>query len=73
VKRISGQSSLRVTQKLGVQAVPQPEEIAFRTRNMSARSRSMARALGWTLAKLEKAPGLQSGRGRFQFWTLTRA
>jgi 2-polyprenyl-3-methyl-5-hydroxy-6-metoxy-1,4-benzoquinol methylase len=73
VKRISAQSSLTVKQKLGVQAVPQPEEIAFRTRNMSARSQSMARALGWTLAKLEKAPGLQSGRGRFQFWTLTRA
>ena len=51
--------------------MPQPEEIAFRTRNMSARSQSMARALGWTLSKIEKTPGLQSSRGRFQFWSLT--
>jgi 2-polyprenyl-3-methyl-5-hydroxy-6-metoxy-1,4-benzoquinol methylase len=73
VKQMSAQSSLRITHRIGLQAVPQPEEIAFRTRNMSPRSQSFARALGWTLSKLEKAPGLQSSRGRFQFWTLVRS
>lgn len=73
VKRLCAQSRLHIAQRFGVQAVPQPEEIAFRTRNMSPRSRSLARALGWTLSKIEKAPGLQSGRGRFQFWSLTRS
>ncbi len=72
VQRMSAQSSLRITDRIGLQAVPQPEEIAFRTRNMSHRSQSLARALGWTLSKLEKAPGIQTSRGRFQFWTLTK-
>jgi 2-polyprenyl-3-methyl-5-hydroxy-6-metoxy-1,4-benzoquinol methylase len=72
VKRISAQSRLRIAERVGLQAVPQPEEIAFRTRNMSARSQSMSRALGWTLSKLEHLPGMQSSRGRFQFWLLER-
>jgi nitroreductase/2-polyprenyl-3-methyl-5-hydroxy-6-metoxy-1,4-benzoquinol methylase len=72
VKRMSAQSSLRVSKRVGLQAVPQPEEIAFRTRNMSPRSQSLARALGWTLSKIEKTPGLQSSRGRFQFWSLSK-
>ena len=58
--------------RVGSQAVPQPEEIAFRTRNMKPRTQRLARGLGWTLSKVEKLPGLRSSRGRFQFWLLTR-
>jgi nitroreductase/SAM-dependent methyltransferase len=72
VRHISAQSNLRITARVGLQAVPQPEEIAFRTRNMSPRSQSLARALGWTLTKIEKLPALQSRRGRFQFWLLKK-
>lgn len=73
VKRMSAAAGLRVAARTGSQAVPQPEEIAFRTRNMSSRTQGLARGLGWTLAQLEKAPGLRASRGRFQFWCLSRA
>jgi SAM-dependent methyltransferase len=60
---------LEIEQRLGMQAVPQPGEIAFRTRNFSAGPRAVvsvfARALGW----VGKVPGLGSRRGRFQFFS----
>jgi hypothetical protein len=73
VKKLAQNCGLRIERRIGAQAVPQPEEIAFRTRNMKPRTQSLARGLGWTLSKLEKAPGVQSRRGRFQYWLLTRA
>jgi hypothetical protein len=62
-----------VEARYGCQAVPPPEEVEFRARNFSARSKSLARALGWCLEKLEWLPGLRSRRGRFQFVLLRRA
>jgi len=63
---------LELEARYGCQAVPPREEIEFRARNFSARSRSLARALGWCLEKLEWLPGLRSRRGRFQFLLLRR-
>jgi SAM-dependent methyltransferase len=57
----------RATAQLGLQAAPQHEEIEFRTRNFSSKSRGVARAMGKTLALVEKIPGVQSRLGRFQF------
>ena len=56
----------------GSQATPQPDEIAFRTRNFSSRSQSLARGVSRVLGLLEKLPGINSDRGRFQFRTYTR-
>lgn len=51
----------------GSQAVPQPEEVAFRARNFSERNQGLASLLGRTLALFEKLPGLERTFGRFQF------
>ena len=72
VEREAAAAGLRVVARHGAQAVPQPDEIAFRARNFSPRGRSVARFAGWTLAKIEKLPGLRSRRGRFQFLLLER-
>ena len=72
VAREAATVGLRVVARHGAQAVPQPDEIAFRARNFSPRGRSVARFAGWTLAKIEKLPGLRSRRGRFQFLLLGR-
>ncbi|MFT7678490.1 MAG: nitroreductase/SAM-dependent methyltransferase [Planctomycetota bacterium] len=56
----------------GSQAAPQPEEIAFRTRNFSSRSQTLARGVAKVLGLLEKLPGINSDRGRFQFRSYTR-
>ncbi|MFT4710470.1 MAG: nitroreductase/SAM-dependent methyltransferase [Planctomycetota bacterium] len=63
---------LTCAESLGLQAVPQPEEIEFRTRNFSARMQGIARTVGKALGMIEKLPGLQSRRGRFRFYRFTK-
>ncbi len=58
---------LRVEQRLGLQAVPQREEIEFRTRNFGGGKRRVARLLGRALGWVERLPGMERRRGRFQF------
>jgi len=72
VEELAKKCGLVVEARYGCQAVPPPEEVEFRARNFSARSKSLARALGWCLEKLEWLPGLRSRRGRFQFLLLRR-
>jgi nitroreductase len=60
-------AGLAVDARHGCQAVPQPEEIEFRTRNFSARGKAIAHGIGWLLARIEKLPGLRARRGRFRF------
>jgi len=66
-------AGLRVSARLGLQAAPQPEEIAFRARNFRPRARKLAAALGSALGALERVPGLASARGRFRYLLLERA
>ncbi|MDF1801115.1 MAG: nitroreductase family protein [Planctomycetota bacterium] len=66
-------AGLTTTSRTGVQAVPQPEEIDFRTRNFAPRSRKLATLVGKGLATLERLPGVQARYGRFQFLLLTKA
>ena len=66
-------AGLVVRDRLGLQAVPRPEEIEFRARNFSPRNRRLARWLGRMLAWAEGLPGLGKARGRFQFLRLARA
>ena len=54
------------------QAVPQPEEIAFRARNFSPRARKLVTLVGKALGALERLPGAQARRGRFQFRAFRR-
>lgn len=58
--------------KHGSQATPQPEEIAFRTRNFSRRSQNLVRLASKALGGLEQLPGVNQRRGRFQFRLFTR-
>jgi nitroreductase len=67
VERLLEDAGLRLEAAFGCQAVPQPEEIAFRARNFSETSAAMARELGRALALIERLPGLQDAFGRFQF------
>ena len=72
VEAMARSAGLRVALRLGLQAVPQPEEIAFRTRNFAARARGFARGVGRALAGLERLPGVRERRGRFRYLLLER-
>ena len=60
-------AGLTIEGRLGLQAVPQPEEIEFRTRNFSPRSRRLVSLAAKGLSWLAKLPGFEARRGRFQF------
>ena len=66
-------AGLRVVDRFGQQSVPQPEEIEFRVRNFSRRSRSAARLVGRALSVADKLPAVPSRFGRFQFVLLERS
>lgn len=73
VERMARDAGLEVADRLGLQAAPQPEELAFRTRNFPPRKRSLALGVGKVLQALERLPGVQATRGRFRFLRLRRA
>ena len=72
VERAVADAGLVRGDALGLQAVPQPEEIAFRTRNFSPRTRKVAEVVGKALGLVERLPGVQGRYGRFRFATFTR-
>ena len=57
----------------GSQATPQPEEIAFRTRNFAPRSQGLARMAAKALTSIERMPLMNARRGRFQFLLFSKA
>lgn len=63
---------LTVEKRLGLQAVPQPEEVEFRTRNFSKRSKGLVKVAAKAMSWFEKLPGFESRRGRFQFLSLRK-
>ena len=67
VQRLLADAGLEVAEEFATQAVPQPEEIAFRTRNFSARNRAWAERFAKALSTVERAPGFENRRGRFRF------
>ncbi|MBM3977751.1 MAG: hypothetical protein FJ299_12270 [Planctomycetes bacterium] len=72
VEALGRAAGLRVVARHGLQAVPQPEEIAFRARNFGPRKQGLARLLGRALGALERLPGVQTMRGRFRYLLLER-
>jgi len=70
VERLAMAAGFRVADRLGLQAAPQPEELAFRTRNFGAGAKKVAGAIGAALQLAEKLPGVQAARGRFRFLRL---
>ncbi len=72
LQRLFAGAGLELVARLGLQSVPQPEEIEFRARNFSNRSKRIARGLGGALALLARFPGVEKRRGRFQFFLLRR-
>ncbi|QDU69185.1 nitroreductase family protein [Engelhardtia mirabilis] len=72
IERLAHDAGFETVDRLGLQAAPQPEELAFRTRNFSERGKRLAGLVGSALGKLEQLPGVQSRFGRFQFLRLRR-
>ena len=72
VVRMGRDAGLKIEASFGTQAVPQREEIEFRTRNFSKRGKTLARSVAWLLEKIEQLPGLRARRGRFQFVCFVR-
>ncbi|MEM7309065.1 MAG: nitroreductase family protein [Planctomycetota bacterium] len=72
VERLAAEAGLAVDERMTLQAVPQPEELAFRTRNFSPRGKKVAGAVGSALGWLERVPGVEHARGRFRFLRLRR-
>jgi nitroreductase/SAM-dependent methyltransferase len=72
VERLARDAGLVVERRLGLQAVPQPEELAFRTRNFHPRWQRLARLAARALGVVERIPGMQTRRGRFQYLLLRR-
>lgn len=73
LERAAQDAGLTEDARCGLQAVPQPEEIEFRTRNFSPRSQKLARGVGKLLGAFEKLPGVQARYGRFQFRRFVKA
>jgi len=67
LERLLTEVGLIIEDRLGLQAVPQPEELAFRTRNFSRHSRALAGLAAGAFGWIAKLPGLESRRGRFRF------
>jgi nitroreductase/SAM-dependent methyltransferase len=67
VEDLARGAGLVVEDRLGTQAVPHWAEIDFRARNFSPRARRAVAGLGKLLALLERMPGLEQRRGRFQY------
>lgn len=72
VERLCRDAGLVVDGRFGAQPVPHPDEIAFRSRNFSARQRRLASAAAWMLRWIGRIPGLAARRGRFQYVACTR-
>jgi nitroreductase len=60
-------AGLVIEGRLGLQPVPQPEEIEFRSRNFSKVSRRLVGVAATVLGWLSRLPGIEARRGRFQF------
>jgi len=67
------EAGLEVIDRLGLQVVPQPEEIGFRTRNFSPRLRKVAGLAGQLLSLADRSSLLRGRRGRFQFLALRKS
>ena len=65
-------TGLTIERRLGLHAGLQPDELEFRTRNFSKRSKRIAHLLGKGLSVVEKFPGVAAKRGRYQFLLLKR-
>lgn len=72
VESLARDAGLVVERRLGLQAVPQADEIAFRTRNFAPRWRGLAAFAARALALVERLPGFEARRGRFQYLSLRK-
>lgn len=72
VEGLAREAGLEVVDRLGLQAAPQPEEIAFRARNFGSRGRSLVQACGGALGLVDRLGFVRARWGRFQFVKLTR-
>ena len=67
VRRYVRDAELTIEDEFGLQAVPQPEEIEFRTRNFAARTKALVSFAASVLSLIGKLPTMERRRGRFQY------
>lgn len=72
IERLARAAGLEVVDRIGLQAAPEPEEIAFRTRNFSDRTKRLAELATGAMAGLARLGGIERRYGRFQFLRLRR-
>lgn len=72
VESLAREAGLEPVARLGVQSVPQPEEIAFRARNFGAKAKAVAGWVGGALGLVDRLGVVRSRWGRFQFVKFTR-
>ncbi|MGD2019327.1 MAG: nitroreductase family protein [Planctomycetota bacterium] len=72
VARMVQGAGLSIVGRQGAQPVPAPEELAFRTRNMTGPLGATLRALAGPLGAAASLPGAAGRYGRFQFLTARR-
>ncbi|MEM1449468.1 MAG: nitroreductase family protein [Planctomycetota bacterium] len=70
--RLLRDAGLEIAAKHGAQPAPAPEEVAFRTRNMTGALGGAIRAVASGARALEHVPGATARRGRFQFLAARR-
>jgi hypothetical protein len=72
VDALAREAGLKPVGRLGLQAVPQPEEIEFRARNFGSRMRALAGFAGGALGLADRIGPVRARWGRFQFVSFTR-
>ena len=70
LERSAAKAGLKISARLALQAAPGEEEVDFRARNFSPRSRRLATLFGRALRGIEYVPGLRSRYARFRFLLL---
>ncbi len=67
IAHLAREAGLELEAELGLQALPEPDEIEFRTRNFSPTKARLARLGRSALGLAAHLPGARARRGRFQY------
>ncbi|MEZ6014257.1 MAG: nitroreductase family protein [Planctomycetota bacterium] len=73
VEALAREAGFTIAGEFTAQAAPSPEEVEFRARNFSARTKRVARAAGTALRAALSLPGLRTRRARLRYLLLRRA
>lgn len=72
VEELVTRAGFTIDARFAAHAAPPKSEIEFRTRNFGPGARRGVRAAAAVLRALASVPGVESSRGRFQYWRLVQ-